>query len=153
MTSTWPASVLRTISLSPPGHRSSALGVLAARAEGPYRQTPLLLQLRIRFVRCSVANVAGVITQCGSCDVGHTSRLPIKSFRLCDSNGCYVNCSALGRHAENHDLVDGNRILFFFASSRKGNPGQLWIYHDCHVIVQAYDVAVPSLRKLVLLTD
>ena len=70
-----------------------------------------------------------------------------KDFRLQDTTGQYVECSALGRHAENNNLVEGNEVILYFLTALaglRGRPGLLWLYDDSHVaMVRKHIVTVP----------
>ena len=62
---------------------------------------------------------------------------PMKSFQLQNDAGRYVHCTALGRHVDNSAIVEGNCVVVYFAKAaagRGGNPGQLWLYEDSHVV-------------------
>ena len=70
-----------------------------------------------------------------------------KDFRLQDTTGQYVECAALGRHAENNNLVEGNEVILYFLTALaglRGRPGLLWLYDDSHVaMVRKHIVTVP----------
>ena len=70
-----------------------------------------------------------------------------KEFKLQDTTGQYVECSAFGRHADNNYLVEGDEVIIYFLTAQaglRGRPGLLWLYEDSHVaMVRRHIVTVP----------
>jgi len=100
-------------------------------------------------------SIAGVI----SCTQGETTSQngeAMKTFRLQDYNGKYVQCVAFGRHANNIHLSDRNEVVLYFATALAGrgsSPGQLWMYDETHIVKLNTVATVPSVRQLVELRD
>ena len=102
-----------------------------------------------------VTNIVGIVCQVGSTR-NSAAGAAMRSFKLCDPAGKYVQCCALGRHAEDDSVENDIEAIFFFASARKGNssnPGQLWLYDDSHFVVQRRGCLCPPLKTLVELRD
>ena len=79
------------------------------------------------------------------------SGTPMKSFRLQNDVGRYVHCTVLGRHVDNSAIMAGNCVVVYFAKAaagRGGNPGQLWLYEDSHVVFLSKRAALPPARML-----
>ena len=88
-----------------------------------------------------------------SVDVERSSEsgTPMKSFRLQNDVGRYVHCTVLGRHVDNSAIMAGNCVVVYFAKAaagRGGNPGQLWLYEDSHVVFLSKRAALPPARML-----
>lgn len=72
----------------------------------------------------------------------------IRNFRLIDRYGSYIECRALGRHAGNPLLVDGNEVVVYGASvpmsRHQSILGFLWLLNDAHVILLKRQCRVPE---------
>ena len=72
-------------------------------------------------------------------------------FKLQDTAGQYVECSALGRHADNACLMQGNEVVLYFATAQAGlrnRNGLLWLYDDSHVATLGHHIVTAPLRQL-----
>ena len=96
-----------------------------------------------RQLSCLIASppfdvsVAGIITDLEQPMKTENSEL-IRKYTLVDRSGKYISCVALGRHAENEILQDNNEIAIYFGRAQEGrgnNPGSLWLYDECHVVL------------------
>ena len=96
------------------------------------------------------ANLCGVATGVGEEVAARNSGRPMRSFRLQDQAGRWVQCAALGRHVDNRCLVENAEVVLYFASaSRPFSPNaasQLWLYDDSHLVLLRSGVAVPPAR-------
>ena len=78
--------------------------------------------------------------------------VPMQSFRLQDSSGKYVSCCAHGRHCESEAIEDRALVVIFFACGAAGlgnAPGMLWLYDDCHVVLQRRQCIMPPAVKAI----
>ena len=74
-----------------------------------------------------------------------------KDFKLQDTAGQYVECSALGRHADNTYLQEGNEVILYFLAAQaglRGHPGLLWLYDDSHVAMVRKHSKMQPLRQV-----
>ena len=97
-------------------------------------------------------SVAGVI---GSCVEERTTQngRSLRGFQLHDQSGRYVLCAALGRHASNPSLKDGNEVVLYFAQASPPTsanvPGQLWLYDEGHMVVLQEKRSFPPARNII----
>ena len=96
-----------------------------------------------------VVSVVGVIRSCGEESMSRAGRA-MKFFELHDYAGNCVQCTAVGRHAENTCIEDGNEVVLYFAqgtASSAVNPcGQLWLYDESHILLLRRECIVPPTR-------
>ena len=96
-----------------------------------------------------VVSVVGVIGSCGEDSMSRAGRA-MKFFEIHDNSGKCVQCTALGRHAENACIEDGNEVVLYFAqgtASSASNPcGQLWLYDESHILLLRRNCIVPPTR-------
>ena len=75
----------------------------------------------------------------------------MRNFQLHDRSGKFVPCSALGRHASNPCIKDGNEVVLYFAqASIPSSPnalGQLWMYDESHMVVLQENRKLPPQRS------
>ena len=94
----------------------------------------------------SIAGVASHLQHPTETESGQQMR----RFRLVDLCGKYVDCVAFGRQAENTLIAEGNDIIIYFASALEGlrmSTGSLWLYDECHVVLQRGGCVPPQLRQ------
>ena len=75
----------------------------------------------------------------------------MQDFRLIDGSGKYVMCKAVGRHAGNTAIANGNKTILYFANAKVGlsnQPGSLWLYNETHVAVVAPAQSIPVAKFL-----
>jgi hypothetical protein len=61
----------------------------------------------------------------------------LRNFRLHDTEGSYVECKALGRHAMNPYLQVQSELVIFGAVAHSNLPGSedcIWILENSHII-------------------
>ena len=96
-----------------------------------------------------VVSVVGVIGSCGEDSMSRAGRA-MKFFEIHDYSGKCVQCTALGRHAENACIEDGNEVVLYFAqgtaSSASNSCGQLWLYDESHILLLRRNCIVPPTR-------
>ena len=85
-----------------------------------------------------VVSVAGIIGLCEEERATQSGR-NMRNFHLHDRSGRFVPCSALGRHASNPCIQDGNEVVLYFAqASNPSSPNSLsslWMYDESHMVV------------------
>ena len=93
--------------------------------------------------------VAGVVGACEAPTVTRSGKA-LRAFDLHDMNGKCVQCTALGRHADNACIESGNEVILYFAqgqaSTTSYQPGQLSIYDDSHIVLLRSGRVVPEAR-------
>ena len=79
----------------------------------------------------------------------------IRSFRLHDLDGNYVDCEALGRHARNPYLLVQNKIVIFGAIAQPYFDWKtLWIINFSHIMLITHGCSVPvGLNRIVFAED
>ena len=79
----------------------------------------------------------------------------IRSFRLHDLEGYYVDCEALGNHARNPYLLVQNKIVIFGAIAQPYFDWKtLWINNFSHIMLITYGCSVPvGLNRIVFAED
>ena len=101
-----------------------------------------------------MVNVSGIVAEVNE-ERMSTNGNPMQVFQLRDEKGRFVNCYALGRHAGNEMLEEGNMIVMYFATAKKnkGGQGQLWLYDDSHIVKLRGKVSVPVGKSAVNMQD
>ena len=81
-------------------------------------------------------HITGIVSAIG--DIKLTLRRDeLRNFRLHDTEGSYVECKALGRHAMNPYLQVQNELVIFGAVAHSGLRGSedcMWIFDNSHII-------------------
>ena len=99
-----------------------------------------------------VVSIAGIIGLCVEERETANGRLR-RGFQLHDSNGKYVLCEALGRHASNSCIEDGHEVVLYFAQamaqSSSNTQSVLWLYDESHMVILSHDNRVPSGRSVI----
>jgi hypothetical protein len=93
-------------------------------------------------------NIAGCVT-CLLPEVTSQSGNAMRVFRLNDSTGRWVLCTAFGRHVDNPVLVEGHEIVIYFGTAQQGlnnTPGQIWLYDEAHVVMLRSGCRTPPAR-------
>ena len=83
-----------------------------------------------------VVNLTGVVSSIQLYKSFSKKGVSMKSFKLQDRQGRFVNCMACGRHVDNSSLECQNEITLFFAVAKSGlynEPSALWIYDNAHI--------------------
>ena len=73
----------------------------------------------------------------------------MQSSKLDDSTGEGFLCTALGRHADEDGIAQGNRVILFFANAQRGlnsSPGQIWLHDEGHVVLLRTNCSTPPAR-------
>jgi len=102
-----------------------------------------------------IMNIAGIINMVQDetrSNQGNCMRL----FRLTDSGGTWIQCRAFGRHTDNIYIKNGQEVVLYFVSARKGlnnSAGQLWIYDKAHIAALQTDCAIPNPREQMGICD
>ena len=100
-------------------------------------------------------SLAGVVASLQP-EVVSQSGNPMRTFKLHDSSGKWILCTAFGRHVDNPCLVDGHEVVLYFATAQAGlnnAAGQLWLYDVAHVMMLRSGCRVPPARTQVMLRD
>jgi hypothetical protein len=96
-----------------------------------------------------VVSLAGIVSSVQDEETSQSGR-PMRSFRVQDASGRYVQCKTLGRHVDNVNIGNGNEIVLYFAhattSTSPNLPGQLWVYNESHIILLASGRDCPPAR-------
>ena len=64
----------------------------------------------------------------------------------------FVECHALGRHASNDVLVEGNEIVIFGAHVAEGlgaEPANVWVYDKAHLVRMHEHCSLAPARSVV----
>ena len=59
------------------------------------------------------------------------------TFALVDEMGSWLQCCAIGRNASGKNLENGNEVVLYYASGRKGtgiNDGMVWLFKESMII-------------------
>jgi len=94
--------------------------------------------------RCSIL---GVVQNSQKMDTTLDGK-PKKAFDLVDPGGAWVRCTAVGRNASSRALVDGTRVMIYFAAGRPSagaSPGAVFVLADSFIVPLAG--AFPQLAK------
>ena len=96
-------------------------------------------------------NISGFVL---SVDEERTSESgnPVKSFRLQDQTGRYVQCTVVGRHVDNQFLREKNNIIIYFARGQEGlsgHSGQLWVFENCHIVCLGSRTSLPAVTSMI----
>jgi hypothetical protein len=98
-------------------------------------------------------SLCGTVSMVGQEVVSQNSQRPMKSFRLNDQSGRWVQCAILGRHVDNECLCENAKVVVYFAMATAPvsahSDSQLWLYDDAHVTLLQKDVPVGPARSQV----
>ena len=95
-----------------------------------------------------IVSLAGYVSSVEEERLSETGN-PTRTFFLQDDAGRYATCVAVGRHVDNAALTPNNQVVMYFAKAspgRGGNPGQLMVYDDAHVVALSQNADVGSPR-------
>ena len=59
-------------------------------------------------------------------------------FALVDEMGSWLQCCGIGRNGRGAVLQDGNEVVLYYASGRKGirnSDGLVWLFKDAMVVL------------------
>ena len=96
-------------------------------------------------------NISGIVSSV-SAETTSSGGEAMKTFRLQDAGGRYVNCRAFGRHSANLHIANGTDVILYFAQAQAGlnnQPGQLWIYDESHIVALQTECGTPVPRQLI----
>ena len=102
----------------------------------------------------AVVNVAGFVGEVVS--EGHAgSGVPMKTWKLQDLSGRFLEVVAHGRHADNAVMETGNQVALYFAialEGRRGAEAKFWLFDTSHVVkLHGERRALPPARSRVQL--
>ena len=78
----------------------------------------------------------GFIADCETKDVTNNGKAK-RQFELVDSHGVFVNCCALGKHAENAAIQNASEVVIYFGTGRGpigGLPGMIYLMKDSLIV-------------------
>ena len=78
-----------------------------------------------------------------------------REFKLVDATGAWIQCVALGTHAENNALAQNQKVIVYYAHGRmnqSGNVASLWLFSDSAVVSYGEGTGTTELRTPVTWT-
>ena len=95
------------------------------------------LSVQSQLVSPFRATLRGTIQDVETSGVTQLHSQPKCMFALVDEMGSWLQCCGIGRNATNKILQDGNEVVLYYASGRKGTGNtavNIWLFKDAMVV-------------------